>query len=147
MCRDEALELNKNIDDLKRAGATRVVCLLKENLPEQVEEFRKDFWPGELFLDEAKGFYKALGGGKIRKQFDTASFVTTLANPFSNDPVKANIKNSKSKGNLTGEGYIHGGLYVVRSTGVAELGFLEENLGDVCPIDRIKDAVQAAKTT
>lgn len=139
------MELNKNIDDLKQAGASRVVCLLKEDLQGQVEEFRKDFWPGELFLDESKGFYKALGGGKFRKMYNDATFVTMLVNPFADDPVKGKLRKVKAETNLKGEGFIHGGLYVMRKTGVAELGFAEENLGDVCSINVIKEAVQAAK--
>jgi hypothetical protein len=145
MCRDEAVALHEIADELKQAGAQRVVCLLKENLPEQVEEFRSKFWPGELFLDEEQGFYKALGGGQVLKKHTTSSFLMTLMNPFSSDPVKKHIKRTKSDQNLTGEGLIHGGLYVVRKTGIAELGFVEDDLGVVCPTDKIKEAVQAAQ--
>eukprot|EP00746_Dinoflagellata_sp_MGD_P007721 gnl/MRDRNA2_/MRDRNA2_115345_c0_seq1.p1 gnl/MRDRNA2_/MRDRNA2_115345_c0~~gnl/MRDRNA2_/MRDRNA2_115345_c0_seq1.p1 ORF type:complete len:148 (+),score=32.74 gnl/MRDRNA2_/MRDRNA2_115345_c0_seq1:258-701(+) len=144
MCRDEAVTLHQNADDLKQAGAKRVVCLLKEDLPDQVEEFRNKFWPGELFLDQDKGFYKALGGGQYLKKHSTSTFLMTLLNPFSADPVKDHISKAKSETNLTGEGYIHGGLYVVRQTGITELGFVEEDLGVVCPINKVKEAVQAA---
>eukprot|EP00746_Dinoflagellata_sp_MGD_P065209 gnl/MRDRNA2_/MRDRNA2_27178_c0_seq1.p1 gnl/MRDRNA2_/MRDRNA2_27178_c0~~gnl/MRDRNA2_/MRDRNA2_27178_c0_seq1.p1 ORF type:complete len:151 (-),score=32.26 gnl/MRDRNA2_/MRDRNA2_27178_c0_seq1:323-775(-) len=147
MCRDEALELNKIADDLKQAGAKRVVCLLKENLPEQVDEFRKDFWHQELYLDEGKAFYKALGGGEVVKQFSLTSFLATMANPFSKDPVKANINKTKQKGvigNLTGEGFIHGGLFVMRKTGVAEFSFVERPMGAMASLDMVKEAVKAA---
>lgn len=145
MCRDEAIELSKHVDDLKQAGAKRVVCLVKENIPDQIEEFRKDFWREELFMDEAKGFFKALGGGELVQEFPSnSSFLMTMMNPFNKNPVKKKLSQGKAKGNIAGEGLVHGGLYVMRKTGVAELSFLEERLGDTCPINQIKEAVQAA---
>lgn len=148
MCREEAKELNNNVDDLKQAGAKRVVCLLKENLSDQVAEFQKDWWTGELFLDESKSFYKAIAGGQFKKTHSNTSFVCTMLCPCSKDPMKAHamkVYKNKTPMNFKGEGFIQGGVYVVRKTGVAELGFLEENMGDRCPIDEIKGAVQAAK--
>lgn len=44
----------------------KLVCVLIENLPDQVEEFKKDFWPGDLYLDTDKAFFAAVGGGKVR---------------------------------------------------------------------------------
>jgi len=147
MCRDEAMELNKHIDELKQTGAKRVVCVLKENIPAQVEEFREGFWQGELFLDEDKGFFKALGGGEVISRFSTASFLAMLANPFRSNPVKENIAKTNKKGvqgNLKGEGFVQGGLYVVRKTGVAELGFVEDPMGSMATIEMVKEAVSAA---
>merc|ERR1712118_454573 len=111
------------------------------------EEFAKGFWPGELFLDEAKHFYKAIGSGAFIRKHNTTSFLCTMMNPCSKDPLRAHAQASYKTGikmNLKGEGFIHGGLYVMRTTGVAEWAFVEENMGDTCPIDEVRKAVQAA---
>jgi len=142
MCRDEAAELNKHVADLKQAGATRVVVIVKESIPGQLEEFQ-GFWPGEIFMDEAHAFYKALAGG-VPRRFRMRDFLLSMVNPFSRSPAKANLQKMKSQNNLVGEGLIPGGLYVMRSTGVAELAFVEENAGDKCSIDQIIDAVEKA---
>ena len=42
----------------------RLVCLVHEHLPAQVAEFRAKFWPGDIFLDGERKFYKvAVVGG------------------------------------------------------------------------------------
>ena len=43
----------------------KLVCLLHENLPEEVAAFKPEFWPGDLYLDTEKAFFAAVGGGKV----------------------------------------------------------------------------------
>lgn len=150
MCREEAQELNACTPELQKAGATKVVCLLKENLPAEVAEFRQKFWPGEIMVDESHAFYTAVGGGQKRQSCSgSAGFLGMLANPFSSmgAKVRANIKRASDKGvpsNFNGEGYVHGGLYVVRKDGAAQLKFIEEPLGNLCPLESVLRAVGEA---
>lgn len=141
------LELAQRLPEIEQAGAQRIVCVLKENLPEEVESFKADVWPREVYLDETKAFYEALGGGTVHKPYGVASFLAMLANPFSSSPTKRHLAWSKKKGvknNMTGEGFIQGGSYVVRQDGEAELAFLEQNLGDHASPDDIIAAVGSA---
>lgn len=151
MCREEAKELNERFPEMREAGAKRIVAVVKENIPQEIKEFR-EFWSGEIYLDEEKAFYKAIGGGKEHKQFNgVVGFLAALANPFSSigKIVKAHAKRAENKGvkgNLNGEGFVQGGLYVVRKNGQSQLKFLESNLGDLCPVDDVVKAVRECST-
>lgn len=148
MCREEALEIKQRRADIEAAGVKRVVCLLKENIPEEVAAFQSGYWDGEIFLDETKAFYLALGGGAEHKPVSgVAAFLAMLANPFNKNPFKANqarVKAKKIENNMTGEGFIAGGVYVVKADGTHELAALEANLGDHTSIEDICAAAQRA---
>lgn len=147
MCRAEAQNVWARSAEFQAAGASRLVCLVKEDIDTQVDEFR-EFWPGEIYLDEHSDFYKALGGGKEHRPHSLASFLAAMMNPFSSDKSKGNVKKFSSvKGNLTGEGFVAGGCFVIRRDGKAQYTFLEQNLGDHAPVDEVLMAVTAAATT
>eukprot|EP00747_Dinoflagellata_sp_TGD_P179465 gnl/TRDRNA2_/TRDRNA2_30312_c0_seq1.p1 gnl/TRDRNA2_/TRDRNA2_30312_c0~~gnl/TRDRNA2_/TRDRNA2_30312_c0_seq1.p1 ORF type:complete len:210 (+),score=37.86 gnl/TRDRNA2_/TRDRNA2_30312_c0_seq1:188-817(+) len=147
MCRDEALKACARVADMKAAGASRVVALVKEDLENEVADFRA-FWSEEVFLDENRRFYTALGGGEAHKPYaGVAAFLATILNPFSKRRVKAADSAAKAKGvagNLKGEGFTSGGVYVVRTDGKAAYSFLEEDLGDHAPVEDVVEAVRAA---
>ena len=55
---------------------SRARCMRRKQLPlpsaddsqhcaPQIEQFQAEFWPGELYFDTQKSFYKALGGGAM----------------------------------------------------------------------------------
>eukprot|EP00746_Dinoflagellata_sp_MGD_P033206 gnl/MRDRNA2_/MRDRNA2_179194_c0_seq1.p2 gnl/MRDRNA2_/MRDRNA2_179194_c0~~gnl/MRDRNA2_/MRDRNA2_179194_c0_seq1.p2 ORF type:complete len:125 (-),score=26.77 gnl/MRDRNA2_/MRDRNA2_179194_c0_seq1:182-556(-) len=70
-----------------------------------------------------------------------------FANPFKKTRVKASLARAGNKGiegNLTGEGLITGGVYVVRQDGKAGYRFLEEDHGDHAPVDDVIEGVKAA---
>jgi len=101
-----------------------------------VQAFRDGFWPElPVYLDASRAFYDALGGGKAN-QSTLAGFLARLVNPFGRL-----YKNSKragdTKGNLVGEGFIHGGMYVVKAGGEAVLAHAEEEIGDHPPIEAV----------
>eukprot|EP00931_Biecheleriopsis_adriatica_P080886 TRINITY_DN54228_c0_g1_i1.p1 TRINITY_DN54228_c0_g1~~TRINITY_DN54228_c0_g1_i1.p1 ORF type:complete len:203 (+),score=38.29 TRINITY_DN54228_c0_g1_i1:209-817(+) len=145
MCRKEALEASEKIPEMKAAGASRVVALVKEDLGNEVEEFRSKFWSGEVYLDETKSFYTALGGGTAHAPYGLASFLAMMMNPFSKGRTKASLAASKHvEGNMTGEGFISGGVYVVRQDGQKAYAFLEEDTGDHAPVEDVIEAVKAA---
>eukprot|EP00929_Paragymnodinium_shiwhaense_P011845 TRINITY_DN11817_c0_g1_i1.p1 TRINITY_DN11817_c0_g1~~TRINITY_DN11817_c0_g1_i1.p1 ORF type:complete len:187 (+),score=54.16 TRINITY_DN11817_c0_g1_i1:301-861(+) len=134
---------------MKEAGASRVVALVKENIGTEVADFRKDFWSEEVYMDEAKKFYVAIGGGKENKPFSgLAAFLAMLANPFTKSRTKKNLETAKKAGvagNLNGEGFVAGGVYVIRQDGKAAYAFTEEDMGDRAPVEDVIAAVKAAK--
>jgi hypothetical protein len=146
MCRLEAQEGWAQADAFKAAGATRVVCLVKENIGTEVAEFQEKFWGGDVCLDSKKEFYTALGGGKPHKPFSgLAAFLAFLANPFSKNPTKANLKRANgTEQNLTGEGFVAGGWYVIAPDGSAAFSYLEANMGDRPAFADITAAVSTA---
>jgi hypothetical protein len=147
LCRAETLELHRIKPALDKAGV-RLVAVLHEALPEQVAEFKADFWPGELYLDESKAFFKAVGGGDIRR-----GSLLSFLNPFSRiwcaracawhafcarvcpsvawrlltaHTSRTHVKDSNrtvEKSNLIGDGLTFGGLLVVRKDGKVQYAF------------------------
>lgn len=147
MCRAEAKEAAARIPDMKAAGAKRVVALVKEDLDDEVANFREGFWPDEVFLDEDSQFYKALGGGEVHKPYGLAAFMATLLNPFSKSRLKGSLGQADKDGidgNLKGEGFVNGGVYVLCQDGKAAYSFLEEDIGDRAPVEDVVEAVQYA---
>lgn len=134
--------------DLKAAGATRVVACVKENIDAEIAEFRANYWSEEIVLDADKRFFLALGGGTLHTPYEgAASFLAMVMNPFSKARAKVSLKRAAEKGvkgNFAGEGFINGGVYVVRQDGKAAYAFLEEDTGDHAAVEDIIDAVKAA---
>lgn len=124
--------------------------LVKEDIPSEVEIFRSRYWQNELFLDEDQSFFKALGGGHVHKPIcGIASFLAMLANPFNKSRTKVHLKALKTRSpvvenNLIGEGFITGGVYVIRRDGTAAYSFLEEEIGDRAPMEDVIVAVAKA---
>mmetsp|Transcript_32243 Transcript_32243/g.60730 ORF Transcript_32243/g.60730 Transcript_32243/m.60730 type:complete len:148 (+) Transcript_32243:187-630(+) len=144
MCRKEAQAAASRMDEFKAAGATRVVALVKEDLEQEVKEFREGYWPGEVLLDKEMAFYKALGGGETHQPMTLMSFLAMMLNPFSSSKTKQNIKNTTTPGNLKGEGLIAGGCYVLNKDGSAAFSYLEENIGDHANPEDIVEALKAS---
>mmetsp|Transcript_1686 Transcript_1686/g.2218 ORF Transcript_1686/g.2218 Transcript_1686/m.2218 type:complete len:140 (-) Transcript_1686:334-753(-) len=131
-----------------------LVATVKEDLPAdkegevgEVVAFQREFWPdADIYLDQEMKFYQAIGGGSPKKS-SLASFLMKLANPFSQ--LLKNVKKSKGvNGNYKGEGFIHGGVYVVKK-GAAEnetpiFVHQEAEIGDHPPTDELIAACQKA---
>lgn len=148
MCRVEAQEACARAEEMKAAGASRIVALVKEDVGTEVADFRAGYWSEEVFLDSGKSFFLALGGGRPHKPISgVAALLAILANPFTTSRTKGALGYAKRKGvaqNLTGEGFIAGGIYVIRQDGKASYKFLEEDMGDKAPVDDVIEAVKAA---
>jgi len=127
------------------AAGVALCCTVKEDLPAakegedgEVEAFRKGFWPeAPIYLDATLAFYSAIGGGSTKKT-SVAAFLAKLANPFS--AFNKNAKRSKgTDGNLTGEGLVHGGVYVVKAGALKDeppvFAHQELEIGDHPPTD------------
>lgn len=114
------------------------MCLLKENIPEEVSEFHvEDYWPTStpLYLDDDMTFFKALGGGKLRK-----GSLLSFLNPWSSIYKRLKVVQKDVKvSNLKGEGTIFGGLYVVSKRGI-HYQHVEKDFGVAAPIDEVIEA-------
>ncbi|KAJ8604476.1 hypothetical protein CTAYLR_000959 [Chrysophaeum taylorii] len=122
-------------------------CTVKEDLDDEIKEFRQGFWPeAPIYLDAGMAWYKAVQGGGLTKS-TLAGFLAKLLNPFSR--LSANLKRSKAvEGNMKGEGFIHGGVFVIRKGAkrneAAVFSHAEKELGDGPPTDSIIDAAKKA---
>ncbi len=105
----------------------------------QVAEFSGKFWPGgEVYLDEDKALFKAVGGGAVRR-----GSLLSFLNPFSR--IWSNVKESKgAEGNFVGDGLTFGGLLVVKPGGQVVYAFQEETFGDHAPHEEVLRAAQKA---
>jgi len=141
LCRGEAVKLYAKKSEFDALGCT-LACVLKEGLPAEVEEFKRDFWPEHLYLDENKGFFRAVWDGELKK-----GSIATFLNPFSR--VWKNVKSAQKAGvenyNIKGEGLIKGGLFVMKpgSKGV-QYQYQERQFGDHAPVDDVLNAARAA---
>jgi len=146
MCRHEARDAWAMRSEMTDAGASRIVALVKEDVGKEVENFR-EYWGGEIFLDKDLRFYKALGGGEEHRPHSLAGFLAIVANPFSKSDIKKNLTRTNAtdvKQNLTGEGFVTGGVYVMRKDGTAAYSFLEEELGNFAPFHEVMSGVEEA---
>lgn len=116
-----------------QAPSTHQICLA-EIVVMQVKDFWPRYWGGTVIFDHGRGFFKALGGGKLMKDKFLSGF---LFNPR----AIANYKRAKAMGvkqNFNGEGEIKGGLFIL---GTAKSGiayqFIERNFGDWAPLSEV----------
>jgi len=144
MCREEAHKLWQKEAELEQLGA-RLVCVVKEVLPEQITQFVPKYWSGELYHDEDKGFFKALGGGQVRQKGVFSLLGGTVRS--NNSRASQYLKDVGGESNLTGEGFIMGGLYVLDASGNVTYSFVEENFGDHAPLDTVMAAVKTTADT
>ncbi|KAF9951682.1 hypothetical protein BGZ65_005803 [Modicella reniformis] len=94
---------------------------------------KHNYWNGgETYWDGKKGFYNALGGGKL----SWASFDQLIRPSFWMNTVR-NLR-SGVRGNFVGEGRILGGMYIVRKgdEGIA-YKFEETVMGNLAPISEV----------
>lgn len=145
MCREEAHRLFARKKELDAMGV-RLLCVLKEAIPEQIDQFVPKYWGTEdeadLYLDEGRELFKLLGGGEEKSKgiFALASSAVRSANSRAGDYLKQTGGDS----NLTGEGWILGGLLVVRPGGAIEYQHSESTFGDLADLDEVMAAAQSA---
>lgn len=142
MCRAEADSLYQQRASLP--PTVRLVCIVKEDLDGEVEDFVREVWPdGEVFLDEKMAFFSALGGGSVSRR-SLMALLWGFVNPFAN--LRRDWKRSEfvKHHNLKGDGANMGGLYVVREGGALEWAHREADFGDAAPLDRVLEAARAA---
>ncbi|CAN0377331.1 unnamed protein product [Laminaria digitata] len=101
LCREHAVDLSEKQSDFAAKGV-KLVGVVHEKLG--VEEFSDFFKNGEIYFDEEKAFFNALG---MRWEG-----LSSMLKPSVINNVKR-VRNREVKGNLTGEGRLLGGLLVV----------------------------------
>ncbi|XP_036739833.2 peroxiredoxin-like 2A isoform X2 [Manis pentadactyla] len=130
LCREEAADLSSLKPKLDELGVP-LYAVVKEQIRTEVEDFQP-YFKGEIFLDEKKKFY-----GPQRRKMMFLGFVRlgVWYNFF-------RARNGGFSGNLEGEGFILGGVFVV---GSGKQGILlehrEKEFGDkVNPISVLEAA-------
>ncbi|KAJ1989243.1 hypothetical protein H4R33_002136 [Dimargaris cristalligena] len=130
LCREEAHTLAAQRATIETELGVTMVAVVHEELG--ALEFQEQFWRGPLYLDSEKGFFKAIGGGKLKW---SSAWTMLLPSVFKNGrrATKAGVK-----GNFKGQGRIMGGLYIVKpeDRGIA-FEYKEKVFGDHAPIDQV----------
>lgn len=118
---------------------------MKEAIPDQIDQFVPRYWgaDAELYLDEGRQFFKYLGGGEEKSKgiFSLVSSAVRKANGAASSYL-ASVEGGGS--NLTGEGFVLGGLLVVRQGGAIQLAHSESTFGDLADLDSVIDAARVA---
>ncbi|XP_038267287.1 peroxiredoxin-like 2A isoform X2 [Dermochelys coriacea] len=134
LCREEASELSSLKPQLDQLGIP-LYAVVKEKIGTEVEDFQH-YFKGEIFLDEKKKFYgphkrKMLLMGFIRLGV-WQNFLRAWKNGYG--------------GNLEGEGFILGGVYVI---GAGKQGVLlehrEREFGDKVNLQSVLEAAEKIK--
>lgn len=95
-----------------------------------------------MYYDVEKGFYKALGGGKVRR-----SSLAAFLNPFSRawKNTRRGVSRVGDDHNLKGDGLTMGGLFVIgKGNAGVEYMFIEETFGDHAPTEEVLQAAKRA---
>lgn len=134
LCREEAMDLSLLKPKLDELGVP-LYAVVKEQLSTEVEDFQP-YFKGEIFLDEKKKFY-----GPQRRKMMLLGFVRL--------GVWRNFFRAWDRGisgNLEGEGFILGGVFVV---GSGRQGILlehrEKEFGDKVNVDSVLEAARKIK--
>jgi len=138
-CRKMAQDLWARKPDLDAAGV-RLAAVVHQSLPLEIEDFQDKVWPGPVYQDEQKSFYRALGEGEVR-----VGNLLPILNPFSRAwrNLWGSLKEVKHH-NVRGDGTVFGGVMVVaRGGSTVKYAFQETTYGDAAPLDElVKAAVE-----
>lgn len=131
MCREEAAELSSLKPQLEERGVP-LVAVVKENIGTEIQDFRPHF-AGDIYIDEQKHFY-----GPLQRRMGGLGFIRLgVWQNF----VRA--WRSGYQGNMNGEGFILGGVFVI---GPGNQGILlehrEKEFGDKVDIADVLEAVK-----
>lgn len=112
MCREEAAELSSLKPQLDQLGIP-LYAVVKENIITEIQNFQP-YFNGKIFLDEKKCFY-----GPLNRKLGLMGFIrVSVWQSFFRAWQKG------YKGNLDGEGFILGGVFVI---GAGDQGILLEH--------------------
>lgn len=112
MCREEASELSSLKSQLEELGVP-LVAVVKENIGTEIQDFRPHF-AGEIYIDEKQHFY-----GPLQRKMGGLGFIRLgVWQNF----IRA--WRSGYQGNMHGEGFILGGVFVL---GAGDQGILLEH--------------------
>lgn len=131
MCREEASELSSLKPELEKLGV-HLVAVVKEDVGAEIEDFRPHF-AGDIYIDEKKVFYgplqRKMGGLGFLRLGVWQNFIQAWR--------------SGHQGNMNGEGFILGGVFVL---GAGDQGILlehhEKEFGNKVQIADVLEAVK-----
>lgn len=131
MCREEASELSSLKPQLEELGVP-LVAVVKENVGTEIQDFRPHF-AGDIYIDEEKRFY-----GPLQRRMGGLGFIRLgVWQNF----IRA--WRSGYQGNMLGEGFILGGVFVI---GAGDQGILlehrEKEFGDKVDNADVLEAVR-----
>merc|ERR1712217_304744 len=118
-----------------------MAAVLRENIPSEVEAFREDVWKDEpIYLDSSCGFFAAVAGGSPNNA--DATYWMTQFGLFSKGEADADFTANTNKAlalaagymdekhhNPIGEGFMMGGIYVMKKGGEVQWAFHEKAVG------------------
>jgi hypothetical protein len=109
-----------------------------------VAEFQREYFPYPLYLDEAQGFYEALGKRVITKDLEGTWNPFKFFDGLKDIGVRLKAKNIE--GNMAGDGLVLGGVFVIDSDAEDVTYVYKEATGKEIPREEIADAVKAVRS-
>ncbi|CAG8561402.1 7202_t:CDS:2 [Ambispora gerdemannii] len=114
ICRNEALKLASHRELITEKMASihghlsgiKMIAIVQEQIDTEVQDFNDGFWKGDVFIDEEKRFYRALGGGELKWSGTTNFLRSSVWKKYLNGRKIVG-------GNFKGQGRILGGSYIV----------------------------------
>ncbi|KAG1663013.1 hypothetical protein FOA52_016028 [Chlamydomonas sp. UWO 241] len=138
LCRAQATELWEGMHAELEAQGVSLVSVVHEWAQREIDAFHPKFWPGTVYHDVDKNFFKYLGKGKL-----LYANLWGMLNPFSAVWRRIMGANKKVKDhNMVGVGNILGGLLVVGKDGTVVYTHVERDLGLPAAHDEIRAAVK-----
>jgi len=118
-----------------------MAVVLRENLPEEVEAFREDVWKEEpIYLDSSFALFGAIAGGTPNVA-DSDAFMAQFgkyAEGKADADFTANVNKAMALAegymddkhhNMVGDGFMTGGIYVLRKGGEVQWAYQEKEIG------------------
>ncbi|CAG8593572.1 13551_t:CDS:2 [Dentiscutata heterogama] len=137
LCREEAIKVASYRDLISDKLGVKMVAIVHENLDNEIEEFNKGYWNGLLYFDKEKSFFSHIGGGQIQY-----GGIMSFLKPSVWFNIRQSMKTGVT-GNFKGDGYVLGGLYIIRQgSGGVEYQYREKVWGDHAPFDQVLTAVK-----
>lgn len=129
---------------MRDAGAANIIAIVKEDIGYEVEDFKRDFWSEDVYVDKEWAFYRALGDGEARQPDGMWSFMMKALCPCIGVRLKENLEAAKDiKTNYNGEGFVAGGFYVLNTDGSVAFADIEEEYGDRVDVDQVIKVIAA----
>jgi len=142
LCREQALYLkflfenhSEQVQGFTIVGIVKEFCDKKGG--EKLQEFHDTYFPFPLYLDIDKAAYRALGNRRA-----SLGSALKVLNPFSETAKR--IKKNQIRGNMSGEGFLQGGVIIYHKNGMAAYKY-EEETGLELPVANIVRAMRSVR--
>jgi len=145
MCRNQAKELSAAFARVPPGHfpKVRLVAVVRENHDGEIDGFAK-FWPHDIVFDLDSMLYKALFDGILRTTsgLKLAADVVQPCSPIIQNWVKAKGGDVGDDYNFKGDGFTHGGLFVMAARGHKLLyAYTQDRIGDAPDPERVIESI------